>query len=158
MRNLMLAGASAAVLMLAAPNMAFADGWADSTAYRELSWSGSTSDTSRRSARNDSDDDEPRQVQPRRRKVAQVEVQADDEDRPQRRNRTARANRGSVGGGSVASNESGGTTGMASFYWQPQRVASGGWFNPNAMTAAHKTLPFGTRVRVHTWAMASRSR
>lgn len=38
--------------------------------------------------------------------------------------------------------------GMASFYWQPQRVAAGGWFNPNAMTAAHKTLPFGTRVRV----------
>jgi rare lipoprotein A len=38
--------------------------------------------------------------------------------------------------------------GMASYYWQPQRVASGGWFNPNAMTAAHKTLPFGTKVRV----------
>ena len=42
----------------------------------------------------------------------------------------------------------GGSHGVASFYWQPQRVASGGWFNPNAMTAAHKTLPFGTRVRV----------
>jgi len=41
-----------------------------------------------------------------------------------------------------------GHTGVASFYWQPQRVASGGWFNPSAMTAAHKTLPFGTRVRV----------
>jgi|SoiMethySBSTD1v2_1073268.scaffolds.fasta_scaffold13280_4 rare lipoprotein A len=41
-----------------------------------------------------------------------------------------------------------GARGVASFYWQPQRVASGGWFNPNAMTAAHKTLPFGTRVRV----------
>ena len=39
-------------------------------------------------------------------------------------------------------------SGIASYYWQPQRVASGGWFNPNAMTAAHKTLPFGTRVRV----------
>jgi rare lipoprotein A len=39
-------------------------------------------------------------------------------------------------------------SGMASYYWQPQRVASGGWFNPNAMTAAHKTLPFGTKVRV----------
>lgn len=39
-------------------------------------------------------------------------------------------------------------TGLASYYWQPQRVASGGWFNPKAMTAAHKTLPFGTRVRV----------
>lgn len=39
-------------------------------------------------------------------------------------------------------------SGLASYYWQPQRVASGGWFNPNALTAAHKTLPFGTRVRV----------
>lgn len=38
--------------------------------------------------------------------------------------------------------------GIASYYWQPQKVASGGWFNPNAMTAAHKTLPFGTVVRV----------
>src|SRR5262249_54800884 len=41
-----------------------------------------------------------------------------------------------------------GQLGLASFYWQPQRLATGGWFNPNAMTAAHKTLPFGTRVRV----------
>jgi rare lipoprotein A len=41
-----------------------------------------------------------------------------------------------------------GQSGMASYYWQGQRVASGGWFNPNAMTAAHKSLPFGTRVRV----------
>ena len=43
---------------------------------------------------------------------------------------------------------SGSHSGKASYYWQPQRVASGGWFNPNAMTAAHKTLPFGTKVRV----------
>lgn len=42
----------------------------------------------------------------------------------------------------------GGETGVASYYWQPQALASGGRFNPNAMTAAHKTLPFGTRVRV----------
>jgi len=41
-----------------------------------------------------------------------------------------------------------GQLGMASYYWQPQRLASGGWFNPNAMTAAHRKLPFGTRVRV----------
>ncbi len=39
-------------------------------------------------------------------------------------------------------------TGKASYYWQPQALASGGRFNPNAMTAAHKTLPFGTKVRV----------
>jgi rare lipoprotein A len=44
--------------------------------------------------------------------------------------------------------EGSGQIGMASYYWQPQRLASGGQFNPNAMTAAHKTLPFGTRVRV----------
>ena len=37
---------------------------------------------------------------------------------------------------------------MASYYWQPQKLASGGVFNPNALTAAHKTLPFGTRVLV----------
>jgi rare lipoprotein A len=41
-----------------------------------------------------------------------------------------------------------GQTGIASYYWQPQALASGGRFDPNAMTAAHKTLPFGTRVRV----------
>lgn len=49
--------------------------------------------------------------------------------------------------GSIVST-GGGSRGVASYYWQPQRVASGGWFNPNAMTAAHKTLPFGTRVVV----------
>jgi rare lipoprotein A (peptidoglycan hydrolase) len=41
-----------------------------------------------------------------------------------------------------------GIRGMASYYWEPQALASGGRFNPNGMTAAHKTLPFGTRVRV----------
>jgi rare lipoprotein A (peptidoglycan hydrolase) len=39
-------------------------------------------------------------------------------------------------------------TGMASYYWQPQGLSSGGSYNSNAMTAAHRTLPFGTRVRV----------
>jgi rare lipoprotein A len=41
-----------------------------------------------------------------------------------------------------------GVTGVASYYWERQRLASGGWFDPSGMTAAHKTLPFGTRVRV----------
>jgi rare lipoprotein A len=43
---------------------------------------------------------------------------------------------------------SSGHEGVASFYAEPQRLASGGWFNPNALTAAHRSLPFGTRVRV----------
>ena len=47
-------------------------------------------------------------------------------------------------------------SGMASYYWQGQQVASGGRFNPNGMTAAHRTLPFGTKVRV-THARTGRS-
>jgi rare lipoprotein A (peptidoglycan hydrolase) len=39
-------------------------------------------------------------------------------------------------------------SGLASFYWQPQKLSSGGTFNRRAMTAAHKALPIGTRVRV----------
>ena len=38
--------------------------------------------------------------------------------------------------------------GKASYYWQPQKVACGGRFNPNAMTAAHRTYKCGTKVRV----------
>jgi rare lipoprotein A len=41
-----------------------------------------------------------------------------------------------------------GEVGIASYYWQRQRLASGGQFDPSALTAAHKRLPFGTRVRV----------
>ncbi|WBC13259.1 septal ring lytic transglycosylase RlpA family protein [Micromonospora sp. WMMA1998] len=36
----------------------------------------------------------------------------------------------------------------ASFYDEGQMTANGETFNPNALTAAHKTLPFDTRVRV----------
>ena len=38
--------------------------------------------------------------------------------------------------------------GYASWYDEPQMTASGERFNKNAMTAAHRTLPLGTRVRV----------
>ncbi len=41
-----------------------------------------------------------------------------------------------------------GQTGIASYYWQGQQTASGARFNPNGMTAAHRSLPFGTKVRV----------
>ena len=40
---------------------------------------------------------------------------------------------------------------VATYYGQEfagHRTASGEKFNPSAMTAAHRTLPFGTRVRV----------
>jgi rare lipoprotein A len=38
--------------------------------------------------------------------------------------------------------------GLASYYWQGTKTASGERFNERDMTAAHRTLPFGTRVRV----------
>lgn len=36
----------------------------------------------------------------------------------------------------------------ASYYYQPQLTASGQLFNPEAYTAAHRSLPMGSRVRV----------
>jgi rare lipoprotein A len=86
-----------------------------------------------RAAQRDDEDDAPRVRRPR----APV---TSAEGAPQRR--LPRVTTDDVGTGRAAGG------GMASYYWQPQRVASGGWFNPNAMTAAHKTLPFGTKVRV----------
>ena len=41
-----------------------------------------------------------------------------------------------------------GATGIASFYKYESRTASGEQFNPRELTAAHRTLPFGTRLRV----------
>jgi rare lipoprotein A (peptidoglycan hydrolase) len=37
---------------------------------------------------------------------------------------------------------------VASVYSESGRVAAGAKFNPNAMTVAHRTLPFGTRLVV----------
>ncbi len=36
----------------------------------------------------------------------------------------------------------------ASYYQHGVRTASGERFNPNGLTAAHRSLPFGTRLRV----------
>ena len=40
------------------------------------------------------------------------------------------------------------TSMLASFYWHGTHTASGERFDPDGMTAAHRTLPFGTRLRV----------
>jgi rare lipoprotein A len=37
---------------------------------------------------------------------------------------------------------------IASYYSHGQRTANGERFNPLGMTAAHRTLPFGTRLKV----------
>lgn len=39
---------------------------------------------------------------------------------------------------------------VASYYWHGARTANGERFDPLGLTAAHRSLPFGTRLRV-TW-------
>jgi rare lipoprotein A len=39
-------------------------------------------------------------------------------------------------------------TGLASFYSKGKRTANGEVFDPHGLTAAHRSLPFGTRLKV----------
>jgi rare lipoprotein A len=43
---------------------------------------------------------------------------------------------------------SAGQTGYASYYKHGQKTANGERFEPKGLTAAHRSLPFGTKVRV----------
>jgi rare lipoprotein A len=54
---------------------------------------------------------------------------------------TAQADPGAGGGAHIQ-------RGHASWYQHGRRTANGEAFNPNGMTAAHRSLPFGTRLRV----------
>ncbi len=40
------------------------------------------------------------------------------------------------------------TTGLASFYKTGKRTANGEYYNPMGLTAAHRKLPFGTKLKV----------
>lgn len=63
---------------------------------------------------------------------------------------TAKSSTSSTGGkvSSSSLTPAVGNTCKASNYDEPQMTASGEVFDPSAMTAAHKTLPMGTRVKV----------
>lgn len=39
-------------------------------------------------------------------------------------------------------------SGLASYYWQGSRTASGEHFNKNGISCAHRTLPFGSHITV----------
>jgi rare lipoprotein A len=52
---------------------------------------------------------------------------------------------GSTGSGAGCSS---GQRVVSAYYWEGQHTASGQPFNPNGLTAAHRTLPFGTRLTV----------
>ncbi len=76
--------------------------------------------------------------QPRQASAKPVTVVEDGETRPVRSRRSARTQVASAGP----------SDGIASYYSQGSRTASGEKFNARELTAAHPTLPFGTRVRV----------
>ncbi len=136
MRKIVMLGGLAATVMLAwtsAGSQAFARGW--STDYVGNEWIGANM----REARGEDEDGAPKRKRTRTSKAESGDVES--APAPKKRRRASVADSDSSGGSSYQS-------GVASYYWQPQKVASGGWFNPNAMTAAHKSLPFGTKVRV----------
>ncbi len=155
----LLAGAALLTLGLMASTETRADGWSDSFSdshsYASLGSSmdrvgkvrGDRAGRANLGAMSDDDDEPVRRGRSARRsgddsrrtRLARANYTADDGE-PSSYTRRSHSSRTASGG------YSGG--GMASYYWQGQRVASGGRFNPNAMTAAHRTLPFGTRVRV----------
>ena len=57
---------------------------------------------------------------------------------PEEQERPAGASAGCNGGQRV----------ISAYYWEGHHTASGEPFNPNAMTAAHRSLPFGTHLTV----------
>jgi peptidoglycan lytic transglycosylase len=84
---------------------------------------------------------EERRVSSRRTRSYQVASRAEPTQRHSN-NEAASFSKTAYSGGSYS--------GMASYYGSESgsRTASGAHFNPGAMTAAHRTLPFGTKVRV----------
>jgi rare lipoprotein A (peptidoglycan hydrolase) len=136
-----MAAVVAGLLMSAAP--ASAQDWISAIIAQQKAQSGEASARPAKAAqRKDSapaSKSAEKATKPTRTAKAKPDSDNDDGSRPQRKTASKPAPRESL---------SGGETGVASYYWQPQALASGGRFNPDAMTAAHKTLPFGTRVRV----------
>lgn len=53
-----------------------------------------------------------------------------------------------LAGGTMAGVAEAAQTGIASYYKHGKRTANGERFDPHGYTAAHRTLPFGTRVLV----------
>jgi peptidoglycan lytic transglycosylase len=79
--------------------------------------------------------------------AAVIPVQASSTDEPtvQARDRSALSARAEAKLGTSCEN---GTIVRTAYYWQGRHTASGQRFDPEAMTAAHRTLPFGTKLTV----------
>ncbi len=108
----------------------------------------------RPSYRNDEDEERPQAVQPRRPKAARSSTHRRSATRQTNRHAARQAPLGTrhvrdqrrvrvaalPGGHQIH--------GVASYYYSGHTTASGARYNPDGMSAAHRSLPFGTRVRV----------
>ena len=95
---------------------------------------------------NDDEDDQPAKKSVAKKKViAKAKPQDDDEDAKPAKKVASKKSKGGDGGGSVYE------TGVASWYggnFNGRKTANGETYDMWAMTAAHKSLPFGTVVKV----------
>lgn len=71
-------------------------------------------------------------------------------NKPTKKKKSDGNDSGSGGDGEPKNTKSSGESGSckASYYWQGQQTANGEQFNTNDFTAAHKSLPFNSRVKV----------
>jgi rare lipoprotein A len=136
MRSIIAGFAFALAAMLAGAAPASAAWTCDGPAYVCGGSTGYTSHKARVSY------DQPRHYRSQRYAQAPVRSKTRVASTYRSRPRVATRSYGSEGGG-----YSGGS-GMASYYSEGQMTASGARFNPGALTAAHRSLPFGTRVLV----------
>jgi rare lipoprotein A len=75
--------------------------------------------------------------------VQEAPIQGPPTEAPQDRMAAPEAKPGNANGDCT-----GGKRVISAYYWQGTHTASGQRFDPQAMTAAHRTLPFGTRLTV----------
>jgi len=103
----------------------------------------------------DDEDEQPRATQPRRskaarpatsRKAATRRTPAGTARRATHRTRKAAKAPRRVRVAALSSGHQ--IRGVASYYYSGHTTASGAKYNPDGLSAAHRTLPFGTRVRI----------
>lgn len=80
---------------------------------------------------------------PERAAISQAQARSDGDDEKATSDESKDEARGSKHAGCKS-----GRMVRSAYYWQGRHTASGERFNPDGLTAAHRTLPFGTRLTV----------
>jgi rare lipoprotein A len=80
--------------------------------------------------------------------AAVVPEQARSTDEPPAQTRSERSVMSARAEAKLGTSCENGTMVRSAYYWQGRHTASGQRFDPDGMTAAHRTLPFGTKLTV----------